>query len=256
MYTENYTINSCGIYDCDSDWCWNTKGFKDFDLWAVLRGEGQINLDGTSHKIIPGTCFLIPPQTQIHGTHNPNNRILVYSVHFSSKSIPSNVDVKRITDTTFFKELFDRVIRFHNMNRADLTVSCLSILLNEFFSSSDAVDSKKRLENTPRQKCVTEICDKINSSPETEHKLSDLASEYGYSATYLGKMFHSFVGVSFSNYLLNARINHAKLLLINPEMSVAEIAEKLGYYDTSHFINQFKKSVGCTPNTFRCPKSP
>ena len=247
----NYVINSCGIYDCDSDWCWSTKGFKDYDLWAVLRGDGQLTLDGTPYRVTAGACFLIPPQTQILGTHDPNNRLFVYSVHLSASGIPSAISAKRITDTTFFRELFDRVIRFRNMKRDDLAVLYLKALLNEFFSYPSLSYSKKSLENESHKKCVTEICDRINNSPEAEHRLSSIAAEYGYSATYLGKLFHSFVGVSFSNYLLNARINHAKHLLLNSEMSVSEIAEKLGYYDTSHFINQFKKSAGCTPNAFR-----
>ena len=52
----NYVINSCGIYDCDADWCWSTKGFKDYDLWAVLRGDGQLTLDDTPYRVTGSTC--------------------------------------------------------------------------------------------------------------------------------------------------------------------------------------------------------
>ena len=134
----------------------------------------------------------------------------------------------------------------------------LTIIPVSQFSASFAgggVDGASNTKQTPdsaaHQKYVTEICDRINASPEAKHVLSELATEYGYSATYLGKLFHKNVGISFSNYLLNARINYAKILLLNSKLSVGEIAEKLGYYDTAHFINQFKKTVGCTPNAYR-----
>ena len=81
--------------------------------------------------------------------------------------------------------------------------------------------------------------------------ISYFANKYGYSSTYLGKIFHKITGVSFSNYLLNARINKAKLLLKTTDYTISEIADELGYYDTSHFINQFKKIVGCSPNAYR-----
>jgi YesN/AraC family two-component response regulator len=81
--------------------------------------------------------------------------------------------------------------------------------------------------------------------------LADYSAGYGYSATYFGKLFHRVVGVSFSEYLVNARINQAKILLKTSEMSVSQIAYYLGYCDVSYFTRQFKKIVGCPPNSFR-----
>ena len=246
---REYRVNSCGIYDCDPDWSWSSRGFKDFDLWAVFRGEGELVLNGKPHRVMAGSCFLIPPHTTVKGSHDENNRLLVYAAHFSARSPAHEIYEKRISHSAFFKELFSRVIRFYNMSRDDLAASCLDVLLNEFFSYPDAAGDSR--ECAARRRCISEICDRINTAPEEKHKLDALAREYGYSATYLGKLFHREVGVSFSDYLINARINYAKLLLLNTEMSSAQIAERLGYYDASHFINQFKSCVGCTPSEFR-----
>ena len=249
--TYKYKVNSCGIYDCDSNWSWSTNGSNDYTLWAVFRGEGTLSLCDVPHSVMAGSCFLIPPKTLTRGTHKPNNRLLVYGLHFSTDGSPFELDSKRISNISFFKELFYRTILFYNMDRAPLVHAYLEVLLNEFFSSPDAPNDKRTPEDAAHQRCIAEICNRINSTPETKHKLSVLAAEYGYSATYLGKLFHKNVGISFSGYLLNARINYAKILLLNSKLSVGEIAEKLGYYDTAHFINQFKKIVGCTPNAYR-----
>ena len=249
--TGTYTINSCGIYDCDANWSWKTKGNKDYTLWAVFRGEGTLTLCDTPHSVMSGTCFLIPPQTLTQGMHNPDNRLFVYSVHFSTNNGTCGIGSKRIVNVSFFKELFDRTILFFNMNRIDLAQAYLKVLLNEFFSFPDAQNGQQNPESIAHQRCITEICDRINSTPAAKHRLSVLAAEYGYSATYLGKLFHKSVGISFSNYLLNSRINYAKILLMNSELSISEIAEKLGYYDTAHFVNQFKKIVGSTPTAYR-----
>jgi len=248
---NKYTINSCGIYDCDADWSWKTDGSKDYTLWAVFRGEGTLSLDNVQYSVKIGSCFLIPPQTLTHGTHNPDNRLFVYAVHFITDGSSFKIDHKRISNISFFKELFSRIILFYNMNRTPLANLYLEVLLSEFFSSPDALNGKQTPESATHQKYISEICDRINSAPKTKHSLSAFAAEYGYSATYLGKLFHKNVGISFSGYLLNARINYAKILLLNSKLSVGEIAEKLGYYDTAHFINQFKKIVGCTPNAYR-----
>ena len=248
---NKYTINSCGIYDCDADWSWKTDGSKDYTLWAVFRGDGTLLLDNVQYSVKIGSCFLIPPQTLTHGTHDPGNRLFVYAVHFITDGSSFKIDHKRISNISFFKELFSRMILFFNMNRTPLANSYFEVLLSEFFSFPDALNGKQTPESATHQKYISEICDRINSAPETKHSLSAFAAEYGYSATYLGKLFHKNVGISFSGYLLNARINYAKILLLNSKLSVGEIAEKLGYYDTAHFINQFKKTVGCTPNAYR-----
>ena len=250
-HAAQYTINSCGIYNCSEKWNWKTKGNKDYTLWAAFRGEGTLTLENTPHAIVSGSCFLIPPQTLTHGTHNLSNRLFVYALHFSTDEPNFHISCKRISDVSFFKELFERTMLLYNMNRIDLAQTYLEVLLNEFFSSPDAQDVKHNLESMAHQRCISEICDRINNAPEAKHRLSDLAAEYGYSATYLGKLFHKSVGVSFSDYLLNTRINFAKILLLNSELSISEIAERLGYFDTAHFINQFKKKAGCTPNAYR-----
>ena len=152
---NQYTINSCGIYDCNTAWRWNSKGSRDYNLWAVFRGEGTLSLFGTSYSALTGTCFLIPPQTPTNGTHNPNSRLFVYSVHFSTNGVSIPLDSKRIPNVPFFKELFDRVIRFYNMNRSELAQTYLEVLLNEFFTAPDTPSNKQTPENISHRRCVT-----------------------------------------------------------------------------------------------------
>jgi two-component system response regulator YesN len=88
-------------------------------------------------------------------------------------------------------------------------------------------------------------------APEEAHTLSDFAAKYGYSADYIGRIFSREVGISFSEYLANTRINKAKFLLSSTELSVEGVAEALGYYDTCYFIRQFKRITGTSPGRYR-----
>ena len=256
MAENQYLPISFGVHHCSSDWEWNSKGFEDYDLWAVFGGEGSVTLDGAEHKVTAGSCILIPPHTEIHGRHNPRNCLSVCNVHFKfvngkKEQFPYGVEVRRIRDVLFFKALFERAVGYGNMNRADLSRSCIDVLLSEFFASPREDGSERSPAEAEHIRCVSEICGRINERPEACVSLSELAAEFGYSATYFGKLFYRIVGVGFSDYLANARINRAKMLLVNTEMSVAEIAQSLGYYDSCHFVKQFKKYVGCTPRRFK-----
>ena len=256
MPENKYQPISYGIHYCAPDWEWRSKGFEDYDLWAVFGGDGCIALNGREYKVTAGSCVLIPPHTDIHGRQDPCKRLEVCNVHFKfmngkKEKFPYGIEVRRISDVLFFKSLFERTVGYGNMSRSDLSCACIDILLNEFFSSPRDDGEGRSPAEAEHIRCISKICGRINEAPETCVSLSSLALELGYSATYLGKLFHKIMGVGFSDYLANARINRAKMLLVNTEMSVAEIAQSLGYYDPCHFVKQFKKYAGCTPRNFK-----
>ena len=70
---------------------------------------------------------------------------------------------------------------------------------------------------------------------------------------YLGKLFYKEVGVKFSQYLQQRRISKAKSILkSDPEISVGEVAKKVGYIDNPQYFNTvFKKHVGTTPKKYQ-----
>lgn len=53
------------------------------------------------------------------------------------------------------------------------------------------------------------------------------------------------------SYVTGVKINRAKVLLHDTNLSILAISERLGYYDSSHFGRIFKKVTGLTPRMFR-----
>ena len=48
-------------------------------------------------------------------------------------------------------------------------------------------------------------------------------------------------------YVMLSRLNHAKVLLSQTELSVAEVAMQCGYGDVSNFVRRFRQQIGVTP---------
>lgn len=83
-------------------------------------------------------------------------------------------------------------------------------------------------------------------------KFSDFISkETGKDYHYLSTVFSSVQKVTIERYFILQKIERAKELLSYNELSLGEIALKLGYSSISHFSNQFKRIIGVSPIQFR-----
>ena len=81
--------------------------------------------------------------------------------------------------------------------------------------------------------------------------LTEAAQAAGVNPTYLSYLFRKEMGIGFSNYLLNRRIECAMALLRETNMKVREAAEQSGFHDYHYFAKAFKKINGLSPAEYR-----
>lgn len=84
-----------------------------------------------------------------------------------------------------------------------------------------------------------------------ELSLESLARQVHLSPSYLSKLFKREIGQNLSVYILNVRIEKAKLLLRSTNMKTYEIAEAVGINDPVYFSKLFKKTALCKPKEYR-----
>jgi len=97
---------------------------------------------------------------------------------------------------------------------------------------------------------MEEIERKIASS-KGNITLAECADALGVHTTYIWKVLKMEKGKSFSDYLEEYKLDEAKRLLLQTNMSVAEIAAELNYTNAQNFIRFFSKGTGVTPGKFR-----
>src|SRR5450432_2026260 len=111
----------------------------------------------------------------------------------------------------------------------------------------------------------TRLVEKIKSSiiqfiqgieaEELNKKLSVLLSEkLKMDYHHISSLFSSIEGVTIEKYVILQLIEKAKELLMYAELSLSEIADKLGYSSVQHLSQQFKKTTGLTPSHFKSLK--
>ena len=77
------------------------------------------------------------------------------------------------------------------------------------------------------------------------------ADQVCLSANYFGDLIKKETGKTAQEYIQLILVDEAKKQLLGSTLSINQIAERLGYQDTQHFIRMFKKRVGRTPLKFR-----
>ncbi|MGI6225949.1 MAG: response regulator transcription factor [Peptococcales bacterium] len=109
--------------------------------------------------------------------------------------------------------------------------------------------NKYKIFNDKRiSKVVDYIMDNLNQDLNLEY----LSSLVYMNSSYLSRLFKSITGVTISNFILEARIEKAKFLLVNdPHKPIRNISEEVGFSSIQHFSNTFKKQEGMAPAEYR-----
>jgi AraC-like DNA-binding protein len=96
------------------------------------------------------------------------------------------------------------------------------------------VDMVYNEDNLPAVKISSYLADKLNHS-------------YGYIAN----LFSEVTYTSIENFIILQKIERAKHLITNSDLTLTEISHKLNYSSVSHLSNQFKKTTGLSPSIFQ-----
>jgi AraC family transcriptional regulator len=96
-----------------------------------------------------------------------------------------------------------------------------------------------------------QLQDYIEENLAAELTIANLAASIPMSQFHFARAFKTATGSPPHRYIMQRRIERAKVLLSVTRLSAAEIAYQVGFSNQSHFSAQFRKSVGLTPKQFR-----
>lgn len=124
---------------------------------------------------------------------------------------------------------------------------------SEFWAWTDELirtvsEQEDKIGNT----VISKVIEDINNHIDAEFNLTDYASTFGYSVSWISQLFKKYTGEPFVIYLVKARVERAKkLILSDKELSLSQISFMVGYNDYYHFSKIFKKYTGYSPKSFK-----
>lgn len=135
------------------------------------------------------------------------------------------------------------------------------------YNSSNYMDLLSRIKNWEQEEQHFEACNINEPGPEdiikkiddyiVKHyrdsiRVQDIAQKFGFNYSYLCTVFRKYKGISPNEYIIEKRVQEAKFLLRTyPEMTVKEIADRVGYKDSLYFSRIFKKNTSYSPADYR-----
>lgn len=110
-------------------------------------------------------------------------------------------------------------------------------------------DQLLQYEKTPPW--VSSLKEILHDNTTDNFSLASLSEELGVHPVHLSRTIPRYFSTTLGNYLRQQKLKKALPLLLNPELSLSEIAYAAGFADQSHFSRTFKSYFGKTPKKFR-----
>jgi YesN/AraC family two-component response regulator len=251
---NNIKINSCNITYCDHSWTFDSymnSSWADYDLWIILEGNGTfVAKDNISISLHPGSCLVLKPNEGYKATQNINDSLVVFHTHFDyCKFIKQLALYRNLFHFDIIKYLINNIHNSYLSSDFEKSKLWMNAILLEIKNQ----DSLNKITKQNNRHCtiINNMITTIHKHPEQKHKLAYYAALYNYSYDYLGRIFKDVTSTSFSQYVINVRLNKSKLLLRDNQYTIKQVSAILGYTDTCFFNKQFKKFFHLTPSTYR-----
>lgn len=131
----------------------------------------------------------------------------------------------------------------------DTTLEDITAMVTEKIEESRA--SRQNEKASPYYREFVNLRERIYSNPQEDWSIDSMCRDLILSRGYFQKLYTRCFGISFTQDVINSRIELSKRLLSSTDYSIACIADQSGYSNYVHFMHQFKKIVGITPTEYR-----
>jgi len=216
-------------------------------IYFVAQGNGILATEQDERKIGPGNLFFSFKQIPFK-IKNTDNIQYMY-ITFDGSRAEDLFAHFGITPTNCIFDGYEGLVAFWESSIIKAGEKNLDLISESvlYYTLSEMTPSQTKGEGHLISEIVKYINERFN---DNELNLNTLADFFGYNSKYLSSVFKSSMGITFSDYLTNTRIQHAIFLINQKVTSVKNLAFLSGYKDPLYFSNVFKAKVGISPKAY------
>lgn len=228
-----------------------------FEIILYRKCNGKCIVNGAVYPIF-GDClfFLTPKDYHRIETSNPDDAssvILSFSENlidtelFSRLAFSPRVWYAPTAEAVSVTEMLCENYGKRTPMRAKKLFYALNVLLSDVAEYGEPLGNEAPCISPAIAQAITVILSDVSQG----YTLEGLARECGLSASYFSNLFRKEMGKGFKEWLNDARIEHAKGLLLESDLPILEICYECGYNTPSQFIRMFKRATEMPPSEYR-----
>ena len=268
-YMRQFVQDSSGI--SVTHWSHMSVGIhahRYYEFSMILSGECVHSCKGTSRPMIPGDVFLIAP----HERHSYKARLPVemYICQFYADQIDDEtaqflkeyVDYNQheiihlqeaaVREAKFLMEKMMREQRGSGPEQRIVKKACLNLLLVILQRARNQVREQGASQILDEKRSrIQNVIDYMDTHLQEKIETNKLAEISCWSEGHFRAVFKEATGFSPVEYLNRMRIVKAISYMQTEGVSVAEAADRVGFYDHAYFSRVFSSVIGCSPRRFR-----
>ena len=232
-----------------------------YELAWITSGKGALVLDDRRLPVTAGSVTVVPPGMLHYFSSQKGEDIHYFTLRFLDSDNPTELHTyfselgpaaaTRSERLPYINESWRVLLALHRKNGGIVDETFQILALGLIRLAKEVLSEQTPAIDAAEHELASQIMNYIMSVDGVGITLDSLAKTFSISPSHLSRIFSAAYHVSPINYAINARITYSTEYLLRTDMSVVEIAEKMGYDNPTHFSNMFIKRIGCTPTEFR-----
>lgn len=226
-----------------------------YELEYLLEGGGTVQINGKTWPTQKGDILVGKPGDRRRCTL-PISCLYLHLANVTGdlKQILDSLPPMTHVQDPFYEECFRSIIKLFLSSR---TADSLTAFGTLFLMVGKLADLAARPEGVSKQtnRIVARAIRYISINYAENPTIEDVAKHCNVSAAYLHRLFVRVRGVTPHECIMDRKITAAKVLLMNTQKTIAEVAIACGFQSHSYFSDCFKRKVGTTPGKFRSDTS-
>ncbi len=244
-------IHENGYVELDTHWHSDLSLGPYSCFYLVESGEGFLIQDGERVEMKPGYAYLIPPNTPF--SYGCPSRLSKLFVHFNivgSDGLDVLRNLRKIHSCPLLEgELRELVSLYFQSSLSD--AYAFRHLLYAVIARVLSTYPEEKMQNKSYSPLVSRAIKYIGENLSVNLSLSEVAAKLFVAEVTLRKHFKKEMGLTPRAYIEDLVLIEAELLLKNTNLTVAEIAARLGFCDQFYFTRRFTLRYRISPREYR-----
>lgn len=219
-----------------------------YEIVYYLSGRGTTSIEDRKYRYGPGTYTIIRPNTLHDEYRESDTEVIYFGFFYQDESVPIPTGAFQDAEDKTLLEMILNIFREQQEKNSYFTIVINHLLQLLLIGINRRTLHGIRHPSDDKLKYALEYMDQYFTE---KINLTELARISGYSYDHFRHFFKQSTGFTPMNYILQLRVHHAKSLLLQPRLSVTDIAYECGFSSLSHFSKTFKKLTGQEPTHFK-----